>query len=452
MAELFAVPEVAAGTTEVVVAEWLVEPGAAFRAGDPIAVIETDKAVVEVEAETDATLLRALVDAGRAAEVGTPMALVGSAEEVGGDLDALLAGLGVAGQDGGHDAAARRDVPDEARDSRTASGATPAADAASATSSDESAATSPSTSGGRIFISPIARKLLRDAGLSAEQVRGSGPNGRIRRRDVEPLIAEAAQRSTAATASAAPVPIAPTSPTRPEPAREAPAAQGAGWVEEPHSRLRRAVARRLTESKQQVPHFYVRRTAVLDDLLELRRRVNEASPTRISVNDFIIAAVARAHAAVPEANVVWTEDGMRRFEQVDVAVAIDSERGLVTPVLRDVRAGSLSAISAQVRSFATRADDGRLQQSDLEGGSITVSNLGMFGVEEFSAIINPPQSSILAVGAARRVPAVEGEEVVVRTAVELVLSVDHRAIDGALAARWMGALVDALHEPLGLLV
>jgi pyruvate dehydrogenase E2 component (dihydrolipoamide acetyltransferase) len=454
MAELFPVPEVAAGATEVVVSEWLVRPGEAFRAGDPIAVIETEKAVVEIEAEADATLLRTLVEAGKAAEVGAPLALLGAEAEADADLDALLAALGVDVAPGGRPATPRREVPDTEAES-PAPGQDPAPQQQPEAPTAGVVAGAP-RAGARVFASPIARKLLKDAGVPIDGIEGSGPNGRIRRRDVEPIIAAAAQRAAehassprAATAEPAGTPAQATAPAahaRPE------ADRTAAWTEVPHSRLRRAVARRLTESKQQVPHFYLRRTAVLDDLLTLRGQVNEASPTRISVNDFLIRAIALAHVEVPEANVIWTEEAMRRFDHVDVSVAIASERGLVTPVLRGVEASSLSAISRQVKELAARADAGRLQQSDLEGGSITISNLGMFGVDEFAAIINPPQSAILAVSAARPTPVAVGNAVAVRTTVELLLSVDHRAIDGALAARWMAALVDALHQPLRLLV
>ncbi len=442
MAELFPVPEIAAGTTEIVVSDWLVAPGAAFKAGDPIAIIETEKAVVEVEAEADATLLRALVEAGKTAEVGAPMALIGSDEEAGGDLDALLADLGVGGHAGGEAATPPSDVADRRTES-------PAPEQQSTPPQRPVAPAAPPAAvsgGGRLFVSPIARKLLKDAGLSPDGIEGSGPNGRIRRRDVEPVIAAAADAPSAVPASREPERT-----PAPVPA-EAAASAGAGWTEVPHSRLRRAVARRLTESKQQVPHFYVRRTVVLDDLLELRTRLNEASPTRLSVNDFLIRAMAVAHTQVPEANVIWTDEAVRQFDSVDISVAIASERGLVTPVLRSVEKSSLSAISTQVKAFVAQADDGRLQQSDLEGGSISISNLGMYGVDDFSAIINPPQSAILAVGAGRPVPVAVGDEVKIRTAAELVLSVDHRAIDGALAAQWMSALVDAVHEPLRLLV
>jgi pyruvate dehydrogenase E2 component (dihydrolipoamide acetyltransferase) len=468
MAELFPVPEIAAGTTEIVVSDWLVEPGAGFKAGDPIAIIETEKAVVEVEAEADATLLRALIEAGKAAEVGAPMALIGSAEEAGGDLDALLADLGVSGPAGGREATPRRDVaepragsagtrPDQALQEQpaTSPATQPGASGATQTPAASGATETPASPGaaGRLFISPIARKLLKEAGVSPDGIEGSGPNGRIRRRDVEPIIAAAASGASGVpTPQEAEPTAAPTSAPITVPGGHAAPSGSAGGTEVPHSRLRRAVARRLTESKQQVPHFYVRRTVVLDELLKLRSQINEASPTRISVNDFLIRAMAVAHTEVPDANVIWTDEAMRQFDSVDISVAIASERGLVTPVLRGVEWMSLSAISAQVKDFVVRANEGRLQQSDLEGGSISISNLGMYGADDFSAIINPPQSAILAVGAGRPTPVAVGGKVKVRTAAELVLSVDHRAIDGALAARWMTALVDAIHQPLRLLV
>ena len=446
MASLYAVPEVAAGTTEVLLSEWLVKPGDSFKTGDPIAVIETEKAVVEVVAEVDATMLRHLVEPDTTVDVGSPMALLGSAADVGADLDALLADLGVQAAGASTGAAPRRDLPDTEAES-PAPGQDPAPQHPLVGPPQN---TSAAATGARVFISPIARKLLNDAGIAPETVRGSGPHGRIRRRDVERIIAAAETSSPAPEQIAAPTSAPATS--QPSGAPSAHEAVGASWTEVPHTRLRRAVARRLTESKQQVPHFYVRRTAILDDLLALRSQVNAATPTKVSVNDFLIRAIAVAHQAVPAANVIWTDDAMRQYDSVDIAVAIASEKGLVTPVLRAVETKSLTAISTHVKDYVEKANAGRLLQSDLEGGSITISNLGMFGVDEFSAIINPPQSAILAVGAGRPNPVAIGDQVEVRRTIELVLSVDHRAIDGALAAQWMTALVEAIEQPLRLLV
>lgn len=426
MAELLSVPEVAAGAAEVVISEWLVKTGDEIKAGDPIAVVETDKAVVEIDTETDATLLRILVDQGAPAEAGAPIALLGNAAEADSDIDALLAGLGVSAGGAGNPAAARREVSTD-----------PEAPAQAPPPAPEGER--------RPFISPIARKLLQEAGLSAEGITGTGPNGRIRRRDVEAAISAAddhAVAQPAETAQAAPEPVIPAAATT---------ADGR-WTEIPHTRLRRAIASRLTQSKQEIPHFYLHRTVRLDALVALRAELNQACPVKLSVNDFLIRAIAVAHTQVPDANVIWTDEALRRFEAVDVSVAIASDRGLVTPVLRGVEKSSLSAISTQVKAFVEQANAGRLQQKDLEGGAITISNLGMYGVDEFSAIINPPQSAILAVGAARpTVQVVDGKPAVV-TAANLVLSADHRAIDGDLAARWMAALVEALENPLRLVV
>ncbi len=444
MAELLRVPEVAAGATEVVLSEWLVKAGEKLTAGEAIAVVETEKAVVEIEAPSGAVLLRLLAESGTEVEVGAPLALLGTEAELDGDLDAMLAELGFTGPSS-KPAPARRDVPDSEAESPGPGQDAPPQDLDQVPEESPAPASRPDGST-RLFVSPIARKLLREAGVAPEGITGSGPNGRIVRKDVEAALNDPSrqQPSDAAAAPEPPVDQVPTATT---------AGDGSQAFEEvPHTRLRRAVAARLTRSKQEIPHFYLKGEAVIDELSALRQQLNEHSPVKLSVNDFVLRAVAVAHTRVPDANVVWTDDAMRRFEHVDVSVAIASERGLVTPVLRAVEGRSLSSISAGVKHFVSAANEGRLQQRDLEGGSISVTNLGMYGVTEFSAIINPPQSAILAVGAGRQVPRVVDGQVVVATVMDLVLSVDHRAIDGALAAQWMQALVAALEHPLSLVV
>jgi len=406
VATLLRVPEVAAGATEAILSQWLVEENASFSADQPLVVIETDKAVVEVPADTDAVLLRRLVGGGTPVEVGAPIALLGDASEKDGDVDRLLAGLGV-----------------------SVAGA-PSADGRPRVAGN---------GGGRVFASPLARRILGQAGLTPDGVAGSGPGGRIVRRDAERAVEQA--RASAVPTAPDPAPVA----ERPAPTRER------GYREIPHSRVRRAIAARLTASKQSIPHFYLKRTARIDALLDLRRGLNEVSAQKISVNDLLLRAVALAHVAVPEANAVWTDDAVRVFDSVDVAVAIASERGLVTPVLRDVQNAAPGAIARRTRELIGLANEGRLAQRDLEGGSIAVTNLGMYGVEEFAAIINPPQSAILAVGAGLPATVVVDGSVQVATVLTLVLSVDHRVIDGALAARWMDALVRTLEQPLRLL-
>jgi pyruvate dehydrogenase E2 component (dihydrolipoamide acetyltransferase) len=216
--------------------------------------------------------------------------------------------------------------------------------------------------------------------------------------------------------------------------------------------MRRAIARRLTQSQATVPHFYLRAECTVDELLALRTRVNETSPVKVSVNDFVIAAVAAAFGDVPEANVTWSTEGLSIYRSVDISIAVATESGLVTPVLRGVEGKRLSAIARESAALAQRARDRRLLQHELEGGTLTVSNLGMYGTVEFSAIINPPQSAILAVGAARQQPVVADGAVAPATVMRCTLSVDHRAIDGALAARWLAAFCARLENPLSILV
>ncbi|WP_027863081.1 dihydrolipoamide acetyltransferase family protein [Marmoricola sp. URHB0036] len=424
MATLMRVPEVAAGATEVVLSEWLVDEGGDVQSGAPIVVVETEKAIVEVEAEASGTVLRRLVESGTTVEVGSPLALVGASEEAG-DTDSLLAELGVT-QSGGKDLEPAQQASEE----------TPAE-----TDPESGAPVAEEPARERIFATPLSRRLLAEAGIDLEEVSGTGPNGRITKRDAVQACRE--RETSTSTTEPADQPAA-------QPARAA-STPGPSYSEVEHTRLRRAVAARLTTSKHSVPHFYVRRVVRIDALLELRAQLNDVSAQRISVNDLVVRAVATAHQEVPEANVVWTDDAMRQYDSVDVGVAIASERGLVTPVLRGVQNSTPSAIARRVRELVDQANKGKLQQRDLEGGTISVTNLGMYGVDEFSAIINPPQSAILAVGAGKPQPVVADGAVEVATLMNLVLSVDHRAIDGALAARWMTALASVIEQPLRLL-
>jgi pyruvate dehydrogenase E2 component (dihydrolipoamide acetyltransferase) len=215
--------------------------------------------------------------------------------------------------------------------------------------------------------------------------------------------------------------------------------------------MRRAIAARLAESKQTIPHFYVRGTADVGRLVRARERINARGDVRVSINDLVIKAVAYAHVAEPDMNVVWTPDAVLRHSSVDIAVAVATDRGLVTPVLRSVESLSLSQISTAVRDFAERATNGRLRQDELEGGTVSVSNLGMFGTEDFAAIINPPQSAILAVGAVRREPVVRGDALEVGSTMRVTLSADHRSIDGVVAARWMRTFLVLLEDPVQML-
>lgn len=412
-------PEVAAGATEAILAAWNVAPGAAFAAGDLVVTVETDKAIVDVEADADGVLLRTLVEPGATVEVGGPIALLGAAGEQVDDVDRALAELGVG------TAGAATSVAEVAQEPEAA--APPAAVPPAAATSGVVAETADHD--GRVFASPLARRLAREAGVPLAQLTGSGPDGRIRRRDVETYVAH---RPDAPTVAADAV------------------ATDEFW-DEPVSRMRAAIAARLTQSVQTAPHFYVRGSARVDRLLELRREINDAGGVKVSVNDLVVKAVAKAHTVVPDLNVIWTGEAVRHFAHVDVAVAVATEHGLVTPVVRGVDRMTVTELAAATQDLVLRAQEKRLQQSELEGGTVSVSNLGMLGTEEFSAIINPPQSSILAVGAARQEPVVVDGALSVATVLRVTLSVDHRPVDGATAARWMRSFVELLEHPARIL-
>lgn len=423
VASIIRLPEVMANSTEAAIATWVVDEGGEVAVGDVLAEIETEKAVVEMHAEESGVLAKRLVEPGKVVAVGTPIAVLTASAGEEYDLAALL------GDDDG--AAQEPEVP--SAEAVQAPGSSGSASSGPASSGPAPAEAAEAPRGARVFASPLARKLARENGVPIEALEGSGPGGRIVRRDVERFLAQAP-----APAPAAPVPAS------------APAAPAAVGELVPHTPMRRAIARRLTESKQQVPHFYLVAEPRVDALLELRAQANAGSARRkLSVNDFVLKAVAAAFRAVPEANVAWTEEGMHRFDGVDVAVAVATEDGgLLTPVVRGVDRLSVTEVSAAVADLAGRAREGRLRQEELEGGSTTVSNLGMYGTREFAAILNPPQATILAVGAAVEAPVVVDGHLEVGRTMRCTLSADHRAVDGALAARWLAAFTEAVENPL----
>lgn len=438
MATTIRMPEVLANVTEAAVQKWLVAPGDTIEVGQPFAEIETEKAVVEYTAETAGTVLQLLIGEGDAVDVGAPIALVGEAGEV---APASPAADPSAASAGGSVVVA----PSDAAASPAAAPA-PADPAAPSPTAEASAGDD-----ARRFISPLVRRLARERGLDLSTVRGSGPDGRIVRRDVEALLAGGAAPAPAPAAAAAPGSSAPASPA---PSSAAPAdAAPAGLEPEliPASRMRRTIARRLTESKSSVPHFYLSADCRVDRLLELRREINAIDGVKISVNDLVVKAVAAAFIDVPEANTTWTDEGMLRHRTADIAIAVSLDDGLVTPVVRGVERLSVTALSAAIGDLATRARSGGLKQHEIEGGSFAVSNLGMFGTQEFSAIINPPQAGILAVGAARQAPVVVDGALAVGTVMTVTLSADHRVLDGALAARWLAAFVARIENPVSIL-
>jgi len=407
MPTLLRMPGIAADTSSAVLTEWQVHQGVSFAQSDVVATVETDKAQVDIEAEEPGEIVRFLVEPGMRVEVGDAIALQCAPGESIDDLDAAMHALGIV------------------------------ADGDAAVDASE-----------RVFATPLVRRLARAANLDLSTITGTGPNGRIVRRDVEGSRAEPA----AAPQPAPPAEVVPVTADVVTMAETSPLQHVPPYTDEPHSRIRLATATRLTDSKLTAPHFYLRGTCRVERLLALRADLNRAGDTKVSVNDLVVKASARAHTLVPAMNVIWTEDATRRFGTVDIAVAVASPRGLVTPVVRDVARRSVSTVAADLADLAARARDGKLHQRDIEGGSFCVSNLGMYGTEEFSAIINPPQSAILAVGAARDEPVVEDGTLAVGTLMRVTLSVDHRPIDGSTAAEWMRAFVDVIENPLEILM
>jgi|tagenome__1003787_1003787.scaffolds.fasta_scaffold20801231_1 pyruvate dehydrogenase E2 component (dihydrolipoamide acetyltransferase) len=459
MATVVRMPSVLAGAAEAAIARWLVGVGDAVTAGAPVAEIETEKALVEYAAEESGIVGRLVLAEGEAAQVGDPILVLVSKAETDSDIDEALGKAPAAGTQASRG---------EASGSERSFGRSGQPEVAAVTTDGGGSGGLVSTpQESRIFASPLVRKVAAEQGIDLAAVEGTGPNGRIVRRDLERLAANpprspgpapAPDRAAAGTAQpgvsvadgALPDGALPDAVLAAGTGREGPA--GGRLI--PHTPMRRAIARRLSESKATVPHFYLATECVVDELLALRGRVNatvagQPAAGKVSVNDFVVMAAAGAFADVPEANVTWSDEGRIAHGNVDISIAVATDGGLVTPVLRDVGAKRLSQVAREARDLAQRARDRRLAQREIEGGVLSVSNLGMYGTLEFSAIINPPQSAVLAVGAARPQPVAADGAVSVATVMRCTLSVDHRAIDGALAARWLAAFTARMQDPLG---
>jgi pyruvate dehydrogenase E2 component (dihydrolipoamide acetyltransferase) len=418
---------------EGTLAKWLVKEGDTVNAGDLLAEIETDKATMEFEAVDEGVIGKILVAEGsEGVKVNTPIAVLLEEGESADDIGS---------------APAKDETKTEA----------PAAKPAEAAPQTESAAkpapaAPKSADGDRIFASPLARRIAAEKGLDLTQITGSGPHGRIVKADVEGAKPAAAAKEAAKPADKAPAPAAPSGPSS-----DAVAAmyEGREYEEVKLDGMRKTIAARLTEAKQTVPHFYLRREIRLDALMKFRAELNaqlEPRGVKLSVNDFIIKACALALQAVPDANAVWAGDKVLKLKPSDVAVAVAIEGGLFTPVLRDAEMKSLSALSAEMKDLAKRARDRKLAPQEYQGGTFAVSNLGMFGIENFDAVINPPHGAILAVGAGLKKPVVGKDgELTVATVMSVTLSVDHRVIDGALGAQLLEQIVGNLENPLVML-
>ncbi len=442
MASLLRMPGVSADADTALLESWSVAAGDAVSRGTALATVETDKALVEIEAETDAVVHTLLVQGGATVTVGDPIAVLaepGEDPSVAAALAAQLTGAAVTAP--GSDELDQRTISVDtiavAEDMRAPDPETPKAPAPPQPAAPAPAARPARRPGERIFSSPLARRLAKEYGLELADIPGTGPANRITKADVEAAYAHAAHH--AAPPTTAPTPSASVEPS--------------AVTRIPHTRLRRAIAGRLQASKQNAPHFYLTRELDLGPLLALRAQLNDGGDVRISVNDLLVKAAGLALQAVPEANVSWTDDALLQYASSDVAVAVASERGLVTPVVRGVETLGIAALSAAISDAARRAGEGRLQQKELEGGSLTVSNLGMFDVDEFAAILNPPHGAILAIGSAKPRPWVGDDgQLTVATTCRITASFDHRAIDGALGARYLRALADLIARPIRLLL
>ena len=421
---------------EGTLAKWLVKEGDTVSSGDLLAEIETDKATMEFEAVDEGTVGKILVAEGtEGVKVNTPIAVLLEDGESADDI-------GEASAPETSEKPAEKPAPNEAQ----AEPEKPAAKAPPA----------PAKDGERIFASPLARRIAADKGLDLGSIKGSGPHGRIVKADVESAKtgaapAPAAEKAAPAAAAAAPAAMAQG------PSTEAVTKmyEGRDYEEVKLDGMRKTIAARLTEAKQSIPHFYLRRDIKLDALMKFRADLNkqlEGRGVKLSVNDFIIKACALALQSVPDANAVWAGDRMLKLKPSDVAVAVAIEGGLFTPVLKDADMKSLSALSAEMKDLATRARDRKLAPHEYQGGSFAISNLGMFGIDNFDAVINPPHGAILAVGAGVKKPVIGKDgEVTVATVMSVTLSVDHRVIDGALGAQLLQAIVENLENPMVML-
>jgi pyruvate dehydrogenase E2 component (dihydrolipoamide acetyltransferase) len=433
MAELITMPKLGFDMAEGKLSEWLKKPGETVSQGETIVLVETDKATVEVPAFRAGTMLEILVEAGESVPIGTPIGVIG---EQGEKVDRQALGLAA-----GAEAAAAK-VPAEASES-------PAAGPTTETSVDQRAEPRPQpepeaeeTGGdGRLATSPVAARMAGELGIDLRQVKGSGPGGRIIKRDIEAYLKEREK---------APAPAA--RPPMPTPSYEP---SGADYTVEPLSGIRQTIGKRMTESKQTAPHFYVTMDVDMAAAMALRSQLNALLPEadKISVNDLVQKAAAIALRQFPKINASYASDGIHIHNAVNIGHAVARENGLVTAVVRDVDKKSLAQIAKETRDLVTRTRDGKMKPDEMVGGTFTISNLGMFEVDDFIAIINPPQAAILAVGAVQKVPVVNAEgQIVVGQRMKATISADHRVTDGAEAARFVQAFKKTLEEPMRLVL
>ena len=426
MAELLTMPKLGFDMAEGKLSEWLKKPGEAITQGETILLVETDKATVEVPAFRAGVLLEILVQAGESVPIGTPVGVIGEAGE-----KVERSSLGLSPKTGAKAAEATQRVGTESAEK-----------AARAQEIPQPVSEPSVAEGGRVMASPIALRMAAELGIDLRQVQGTGPMGRVIKRDIETYVQERDKAPAAA----------PPPPPMPTPSFEPSAAE---YTVEPLSGIRQTIGKRMTESKQNAPHFYVTMDIDMGPAMALRGQLNAVLPEadKISVNDLVQKAAAVALRQFPKINAAWSAEGIRIQSQVNIGHAVARENGLVTAVVRDVDKKPLAQVARETRDLVTRARDGKMKPDEMVGGTFTISNLGMFDVDEFIAIINPPQAAILAVGAVQKAPVVNAEgQIVTGTRMKATISADHRVTDGAEAAKFMQALKKALEEPMRLMI
>ncbi len=448
MAIQILMPALSPTMTEGTLGKWLLKEGDSVASGDVMAEIETDKATMEFEAVDEGVIAKILVPEGtEGVAVNTPIAIL--AEE-GEDVAKAAASGGAAATPKAESALAATPEPAKADPAKT---------------EPEKAASSSAPSapvGDRVFASPLARRLAESEGLDLKAISGSGPHGRVVKRDIEAALSSgtgkavpAAAEGTPAAPASAPKAVAPAVGAPPALSADDPIFRMLPEAEKlPHSNMRKTIARRLTESARDIPHFTLQVDVEIDRLMAMRKQLNEreGADYKISVNDFLIKATALALTRVPDCNVAYTDSAILKFKRVDMAMAVAIEGGLITPIIKDCAAKGLATISREAKQLAAKARDGKLTPEEYQGGTFTISNLGMFGVKSFTSIINPPQGGILSVGAGEQRPVVRDGALAVATVVTLSLAVDHRCIDGAAGAALVKELKALIEDPIALML
>jgi pyruvate dehydrogenase E2 component (dihydrolipoamide acetyltransferase) len=422
-------PALSPTMTEGKLAKWLKKEGDKIKPGTVIAEIETDKATMEVEAVDEGTLAKILVPAGtEGVKVNTLIAVL---LEEGEDASALS-------KAGAPKTVTPANQPAESSKPAPAMAVMPA----------QQQPAQQGKASNRVFASPLAKRIAKEKGIDLASVKGSGPHGRIVRSDIEKAKPGAAPAAAAASAGRAPM-AAPSGPD----AKALADAYGIPYKLVPNNNIRKVVARRLTEAKQTIPHFYLSVDCELDALLNVRKELNDAAQGyKISVNDFVIKATGLALVKYPAANVSWTDDNIVQYERADVSVAVATPNGLITPIIKDAANKSLKDISNEMKDLAAKAKDGKLKPQEFQGGTISVSNLGMFGVRDFGAIVNPPQGAILAIGAGEQRAVIKDGQVKAATVMTVTMSTDHRCIDGAIGAEYLQIFKKLIESPMSLIL